>query len=251
MLQFFIKKPKKILLTTAVFILSALLILSSCDVNKNGKADTSESAPPPSKYECFPTVIIDAGHGGEDGGAVGVDGTLEKHLNLALALEIEEMLRSMGVKTRLTRTEDVLLYDRNSDYEGHKKAQDAAARIAIAEEYDSAIFISIHMNSFPQKQYRGLQVYYSPLTPESEKIAAEIQSLTAKNLQPENDRQIKPIGKSVYIMNNITHPAVLVECGFISNPEECALLSSKEYQSKLSLVICGAVLNYFDSIENT
>lgn len=243
-------KTKKFLLKAAVLVLSASLILSGCSVNKNSKDDTSESTPPPSKYASLPTVIIDAGHGGEDGGASGEDGTLEKHLNLALALEIEEMLRSMGVKTRLTRTEDVLLYNRESDYEGHKKAQDAATRIAIAAEYDSAIFISIHMNSFPQKQYRGLQVYYSPLSPESEKIAAEIQSLTAKNLQPENKRQIKPIGKNVYIMNNITHPAVLVECGFLSNPEECALLSKKEYRGKLALVICAAILNYFDGIEN-
>ena len=106
------------------------------------------------------------------------------------------------------------------------------------------------MNSFPQKQYRGLQVYYSTLSPESSRIATEIQSLTLKNLQPENNRQIKPISKNVYIMNKISHPAVLVECGFLSNPEECALLSSKEYQSKLALVICGAILNYFDSMEN-
>lgn len=243
-------KIKKKIFLSALFLLIISLVLGSCDTNEIGKSNTPESTPPPPKYASFPTVIIDAGHGGEDGGASGEDGTLEKHLNLEIALTLEEMLRAAGVKTRLTRTEDLLLYDRNSDYEGHKKAQDAAARIAIAEEYDSAIFISIHMNSFPQKQYRGLQVYYSPASPESSKIATQIQSLTVKNLQPENNRQIKEIGKNVYIMNNVTHPAVLVECGFLSNPEECALLSSKEYRSKLSLVICGAVLNYFDSIEN-
>ena len=250
MIQKNLSKAKKKIFLNTLFILIVSLVFGACSARKNGEINTPESAPTTPKYASFPTVIIDAGHGGEDGGASGEDGTLEKHLNLAIALELEEMLRAAGVKTRLTRTEDVLLYDRNSDYEGHKKAQDAAARIAIAEEYDSAIFISIHMNSFPQKQYRGLQVYYSPASPESSKIATQIQSLTVKNLQPENNRQIKEIGKNVYIMNNLTHPAVLVECGFLSNPEECALLTSKEYQSKLSLVICAAILNYFDSIEN-
>ncbi len=243
-------KAKNPRLLPIVLLLSLSLILCGCNkgTHDNGNNGAENTKPP--KYSSYPTVIIDAGHGGEDGGTSGEDGTLEKHLNLAIALELEQMLRSMGVKTRLTRTEDILLYDRNSDYVGHKKAQDAAARIAIAEEYDSAVFISIHMNSFPQKKYYGLQVYYSELSPESFKVAEQIQALTVKNLQPDNKRQIKPIGKNVYIMNKIEHPAVLVECGFLSNPEECALLSSKEYQSKLSLVICGAILNYFDSIEN-
>lgn len=244
-------KRSIVIYLTVLCILVISIADGGCDnLHNNSDNESNENTQPPSKYASFPTVIIDAGHGGEDGGAVGEDGTLEKHLNLSIAFEIDEMLRSMGVNTRLTRTEDVLLYDRNSNYNGHKKAQDAAARIAIAEEYDDAIFISIHMNSFPQKKYHGLQVYYSELSSESSGIAKEIQALTVKNLQPDNKRQIKPIGKNVYIMNKIKHPAVLVECGFLSNPEECALLTDKEYQSKLSLVISGAVLNYFESMQN-
>ena len=243
-------KRSIVIYLTVLCILMLSIADGGCDNLQNNSNESNEHTPPPSKYAYYPTVVIDAGHGGEDGGAVGEDGTLEKHLNLEIALELDEMLRSMGVKTRLTRIDDVLLYDRNSDYEGHKKAQDAAARIAIAEEYDDAIFISIHMNSFPQKKYHGLQVYYSEFSGESSKIANEIQSLTVKNLQPDNKRQIKLVSKNVYIMNKIKQPAVLVECGFLSNPDECARLKDKEYQSKLSLVICGAILNYFDGMEN-
>ena len=108
-----------------------------------------------------PIVVIDAGHGGEDGGAIGVNGVYEKDLNLSIALLLDEWLRAEGFETVLTRSEDILLYDKNSDYFGQKKVQDLAARRKIAEQYENAILISIHMNAFPESKYSGLQVYYS------------------------------------------------------------------------------------------
>ena len=194
-----------------------------------------------------PTVIIDAGHGGEDGGAVGIDGTLEKDLNLSIALELEEILRSQGIKTRLTRDTDILLYDKNSDYQGHKKIQDAAARIAIAEEYKNAVFVSIHMNSFSQSKYSGLQVYYSENSPSSSALAEAVQTLVSQNLQPNNKRKIKPSEGNIYILKKVTLPAILVECGFLSNPEECKALNSPEYRSRLCMILYTAISQYLQN----
>lgn len=228
----------------------AVLLLFSCNSG-------SENVPPSpeteqrSKYEDMPIVIIDAGHGGEDGGAVGIDGTLEKDLNLSIALELYEMLYAEGINARLTRTEDILLYDRNSDYQGHKKAQDAAARLKVAEEYDNAIFISIHMNSFPQEKYKGLQVYYSVNSPMSATLAQTVQELVVTNLQADNTRKIKPSESGIYLLEKVQHPAVLIECGFISNREECSNLNSPSYRSRLCLVLFTAICRYFDGLEQT
>ena len=107
------------------------------------------------------TVIIDAGHGGEDGGTSGENGVLEKELNLDLAKRVNELFKAAGINTVMTRDEDRLLYDPLSDYKGRKKILDMQERLRIASKHDNAIFISIHMNSFPEKKYSGLQVYYS------------------------------------------------------------------------------------------
>ncbi len=198
----------------------------------------------PAESASFPIVVIDAGHGGEDGGAVGENGVYEKDLNLSIAKTLDEMLRACGVKTVMTRTEDVLLYDRNSNYQGQKKVQDLATRRAIAERYESAIFISIHMNSFPQTQYNGLQVYYSTNNPTSAQLAEQIQSLVKDSLLPENRRAIKPAGSNIYLLNRLNCSAVLIECGFLSNPEECAHLSDENYRRRLAQTLCVAIMNY-------
>jgi N-acetylmuramoyl-L-alanine amidase len=122
------------------------------------------------------TVILDAGHGGEDGGAVGNGSIYEKNLNLAITLKIGEKLKSNGINVVYTRTEDILLYDRNVDYKNRKKALDLAARAQIAEKTPNSIFVSIHMNSFPKTQYSGLQVYYSKNDPLSKPLALAIQT---------------------------------------------------------------------------
>ena len=223
------------------------ILLCSCSVSPQ---KSPPQLPDPPKYEGYPTVIIDAGHGGEDSGAIGINGCLEKHLNLEIALLLEQMLRAEGVSTQLTRTEDILLYDRDSDYKGHKKLQDMTARISIANEYDDAIFVSIHMNSFTQEKYSGLQVYFSDNSPLSYELAKYIQDINVKLLQPNNKRQVKSAGTDIYLLKKIEHPAVLVECGFISNTEECALLSTEEYRQKLCFVIYSAILEYFDATEN-
>ena len=121
------------------------------------------------------TVVLDAGHGGEDGGAVSASGVFEKDLNLSIAKKLEKLLTSCGISVVMTRTEDVLLYDKTVDYHGRKKALDLAARRKITEETENAIFVSIHMNAFPASQYSGLQVWYSPNNSHSKILAQSVQ----------------------------------------------------------------------------
>ena len=223
----------------------AVIGIRTADGHRDADETESETAPLPDEYSNI-TVVIDAGHGGEDGGTVGVNGVLEKDLNLSIALALADALNSRGINTVLTRTEDILLYDRNSNYHGQKKAQDLAERRRIAEECENAIFVSIHLNFFPEEKYSGLQVYYSENDPDSLKLAQEIQRLTAETLQPENDRQCKA-SKDIYLLERLTCPAVLVECGFLSNAEECKQLCSPHYQKQLAYTLSEAIIKYIDA----
>ena len=210
------------------------------------KEDSPSSLP---QYQELPIVIIDAGHGGEDGGAIGKNGVYEKDLNLSIAKSLDELLRSCGIQTVMTRSEDILLYDRNSDYKGQKKAQDLATRREIAERYENAIFVSIHMNAFPESQYSGLQVYYSTNNSSSSLLAQTVQTMVKEKVLPKNNRQIKSAGTNIYLLDRLTCPAILIECGFLSNPEECERLMQTAYQNSLARVLCASVLDYLSQIE--
>ncbi len=187
------------------------------------------------------TVVLDAGHGGEDGGASSVGGILEKELNLAITTDIGAYLERCGISVVYTRTEDILLYDRNENYQGRKKILDLAARLKIARECENAVFVSIHMNAFPQKQYRGLQVYYSPNHPLSQTLASAVQENTRNYLDGENQRKIKKATSSIYLLDRLEKPAILIECGFLSNDAEAERLASEEYQKQLALVIAQSI----------
>lgn len=192
------------------------------------------------------TVVIDAGHGGRDGGTVGVDGvSVEKDLNLDVSLIICDMLKSAGVKVVMTRTEDVALTDPEAG--GGLKNQDLAARLKIAQNAQNPVFVSIHMNAFPIEKYSGTQIYYSTNNEGGKALADSIQSDVKNLLQPDNNRKTKPAGSNIYILDKISCPAVLVECGFLSNNDECAKLSVKEYRKKLALVISSSIMEYIYS----
>ena len=188
------------------------------------------------------TVVIDAGHGGEDGGAVAANGALEKDLNLAVAFYLYDLLKANGVNVIMTRTDDRLLYDKNENYIGRKKVLDLAARRRIAEEAGDCLFVSIHMNAYPLPQYGGLQVWYSPNHPDSEALALSVRDSVKATLQPDNDRPIKRATSSIYLLHHLQCPSVLVECGFLSNPSDASLLSSVDYQKQLSLAIFAGIL---------
>ena len=187
------------------------------------------------------TIILDAGHGGEDAGATGVNGALEKDLNLSMSKILGEMLIDKGFAVIYTRSEDKMLYAEFENIKGLRKISDLKNRCKVAKNYPNALFVSIHMNTFGDSQYSGLQVYYSENNQDSQALAEAIQSNVRKEVQPSNNRKIKP-GKSIYVLENVENTAVLIECGFLSNMEEAEKLSEKEYQKLLSFsIICGII----------
>lgn len=195
-------------------------------------------------------VVLDAGHGGEDGGTSSESGTLEKDLNLSVTLHLADYLRAAGIEVVLTRDTDRLLYDPNSDFKGKKKMLDLRTRLdiakAVASEHENAevIFISIHMNSYPQKSVKGLQVWYSPNHANSLSLAETIQNTARTLLGEDNDRSVKRAGSNIYLLDRAEIPSVLVECGFLSNPEDAAKLSDEKYRRELAFVLFTAVMHY-------
>ena len=190
---------------------------------------------------CY-TIVIDAGQGGEDGGTQSASGLYEKTVNLEIAQMLTAMLDGCGVETVMTRQEDILLYDRNADYHGHKKMLDLATRKKIAEETENALFVSIHMNAFPEKQYKGLQVFYSVNDSTSYTVASGIQERARMWLDPGNTRKVKAATSAIYLLDRLKCPAVLVECGFLSNPEEAARFETTEYRQKVAFTIFCALM---------
>ena len=219
-------------------ILFAILFGIAEKTRQKNDLDTINPAPP----SLTKTVILDAGHGGEDGGASSADGILEKDLNLALALTVRDILLASGVNVILTRETDTLLYDRNVDFQGRKKILDMQARLKIAEGASDPVFVSLHMNTYPDPSCQGVQVWYSANNPASENLAKVIHATVQELLQHENDRPVKKSGSSIYLLHHLECPAVLVECGFLSSPEEAALLNDAAYRQKLALTLCMGIL---------
>lgn len=189
------------------------------------------------------TIVIDAGHGGEDGGAEG-NGLVEKELNLDVSKRLSSLLRNAGINVVMTREDDVLLYDVNSDYEGKKKYQDVRRRLEIAQSQENPVFVSIHMNYFAQTQYSGLQVWYSKNDARSRILANLVQSNVKSRLQPNNKRNIKEATSAIFLLDNATFPAVLIECGFLSNPEEARALGDENYRQELAKSIYQAIMTF-------
>ena len=183
-------------------------------------------------------LILDAGHGGEDGGAVSVTGVPESRVNLEIVQKLRDTLALYGVNPVVLREEDVSLHDPEASTLREKKRSDLKNRVRAVE---GGTLLSIHQNSYPGSQYRGAQVFYAP-TGGSRELAELLQTALREELQPDNDRQAKPIPESVYLMNHVSCPAVLVECGFLTNPEEEALLRDGGYQRQLAAVLAGAWL---------
>ena len=189
-----------------------------------------------------PIVIIDAGHGGADAGAIGVRGTLEKDLNLAVAKELAARFSEAGIPVLLTRSTDALVLKEGEDVKGQRKAKDLYNRMEIANAYPDATLISIHMNAYPVAKYRGLQVYYNKASAESGRLAHRITEKVKNELDPVYTRVPNFRGDALYLLANAKGRAVLVECGFLSNAEEEAKLLEKDYQKKLSFCIFYAMM---------
>lgn len=195
-------------------------------------------------YSVQHAIIIDAGHGGEDGGAVAYDGTTEKTLNLNVALKLREICELAGYRVLMTRQTDQSLS--GADF---NKNLDMRARIQLTQEHPSAIFVSIHMNKFSVEKYSGAQVFYSDNNPSGERLAQSIQQEIRNNLQENNSRQIKVGNDSSILLKNIKNPAVIVECGFISNHAELKLLQDEAYQTKMAYCIFLGILKYHQEMD--
>ncbi len=204
--------------------------------------DTDTSATP-TENRCV--IVIDPGHGGEDGGAVAADGTVEKDLNLEFAKNLDSMCNVLGIETVMTRESDELLYSKYSDledYTGKKKVYDLKNRLRFTNEAgDNTVFVGIHMNKFTDPKYSGTQVYYSPNKVSSENLAKGVQSLIKDTLQPENERAVKKAGSAIFLLKRLQIPAILIECGFLSNEAETTMLKSSEYKKEFSLTTAVAI----------
>lgn len=186
-------------------------------------------------------IVIDAGHGGEDGGATSCTGKLESAFNLEIALRLNDLLHLMGYETRMIRTGDISVYTKGETI-AQKKVSDLKERVRIINETENGILVSIHQNQFTDGRYHGAQVFYAG-TEGSDRLAKVMQELLIQSLNPENTRKCKR-AEGIYLMEHIDRTGVLVECGFLSNPEEEAMLRQPEYQKMLCCVISGAVSEY-------
>ena len=223
-------------------ILWALMLLSIGFAVRGGvKMASSEQVEIAAERPC---VIIDAGHGGKDPGKVGVDGSLEKDINLQIARKLQRFLVMADVDVVLTRESDAGLYDEDAP---NKKVQDMKNRVSIIEEKKPDLTVSIHQNSYHEEYVHGAQVFYYAGSEESKELAGRIQQVMALDLDPDNTRQAKA-NDSYYLLKKTSSPIVIVECGFLSNPQEGQKLLTDEYQNKLAWGIYNGILNYFNEV---
>ena len=231
------KKNAVIILIILCFALFVFLMIRS-----TGKIALETSSTPQKQA---PILIIDAGHGGEDGGAV-VGDVLEKVINLSVAQDISDLLTLCGFETRMTRTTDDALTREGADVK-KRKYNDMKLRLDMYNSSDDNVILSIHQNKFTTSSSKGAQVFFSPNNERSQLLAESIRLAVKNSMQPENERSCKAAGKEIYLLKNTNNPAVLVECGFLSNSEERERLLDEGYQKQMALAVVSGFLDYYNS----
>lgn len=226
------KKPNKVILLTSVLV---LIILNLCIFFVN--ADS------PINYSDY-TITIDAGHGGKDPGKVSSDNVSEKDINLEIAIKLQAVLSDNGFNVIMTRTTDESPAISQNLQES--KTNDLVARVNICNNSNSDYFISIHQNSYPDATCKGAQVFYHSSSEASKSLATSIQKHLISDVDPTNKRQIKA-GNDYYVLHKSSCPAIIIECGFLSSPEEVANLSDSNYQEAIALAIMNGII---EDIEN-
>lgn len=192
-------------------------------------------------------LILDAGHGGEDGGASSAAGEKESNINLAIVCKAQTLAVFLGVETRLTRDADVSLHSDGAQTIRQKKVSDLKNRVAMIESIGNAVLLSVHQNYFTDPRYSGAQVFYNG-DDLSQQWGEGTQKVLRQVLRPGNDREAKPMPDGIYLFDHVSCPTILVECGFLSNGEEAALLSTDAYQRKLAVALMGACLTNLQMI---
>lgn len=185
-------------------------------------------------------IVVDVGHGGFDSGKVGVNGELEKDINLQVALKLKDTLETDGISVIMTRQDDKGLYDENAS---NKKVQDLQKRCDLINEENPLLTISIHQNSYTSPEIKGAQVFYYTTSAESQKLAQMIQEALIKQVDPENHREAKA-NDSYYLLKKTKSPIVIVECGFLSNPQEAVKLTDESYQQQIVTAIRNGIFQY-------
>lgn len=196
------------------------------------------------------TLILDAGHGGEDGGASTAAGDKESDINLAIAQKARALMTFLGVEPLLSRETDISLHSSGAETIRQKKVSDLKNRVALIEDTPNAMLLSIHQNYFTDPRYNGSQVFFN-----SDDISRQwgeaAQEVLRQVLSPDNDRKAKPMPDGIYLFDHVSCPAILVECGFLSNGEEAALLLTDTYQRKVAMALAGAYLNELQMMPTT
>lgn len=193
-------------------------------------------------------IVVDVGHGGFDSGKVGVNGELEKDINLQVALKLRDTLKAKGMEVIMTREDDQGLYDENAS---NKKAQDLQRRCELINKEKPLIAVSIHQNSYTSPQIKGAQVFYYTTSKESQALAETVQKTLIEQVDPENHREAKA-NDSYYLLKKTEPPIIIVECGFLSNPEEAEKLTDDAYQQNIVDAVCLGIFKYLgkDTDEN-
>lgn len=230
-------KKSAVLSLIPIYCIVLSLLLSIAILGSKAVTVISEN----SRVQQQNVVIIDAGHGGVDGGATSCTGVLESQINLEIAKRLDDLMHLLGIQTKMIRITDTSVYTEGESIAA-KKVSDLKKRVKIVNEMENAILISIHQNNFSDQRYWGAQVFYAD-TAGSKELANKIQAQMKSTLNPGSKRNIKK-ADSVYLLNHINNVGVLVECGFLSNPQEEAKLRSKEYQLQLCSVIASSCSDY-------
>ncbi|MEG0570224.1 MAG: N-acetylmuramoyl-L-alanine amidase [Oscillospiraceae bacterium] len=194
-------------------------------------------------------IVIDAGHGGADPGAIGINGSEEKDINLSIALNLRDILILNGYDVIMTRDTDKSIHNPIYKEIAKQKTSDLKTRLKIIHTYPNAVVISVHQNHFEESRYKGAQMFYGRNNSLSKTLAQEIQTSFASLIQKDNNRKIKESTSDVYIIHNAKNPIVLVECGFLSNKDDAANLSDPEYQKKVAFTIYAGIGNFFMNIK--
>lgn len=234
-------KIKKFIFPCICFALLSAFVFLMISAALNIKVSVSSE-----NVKSMPTIVIDAGHGGEDGGAVSESGVLEKDINLSIANDTYALFYLLGFDVKQTRKTDIAL-DNGEDTIRKRKVSDMKKRLEIFNSSEENTIISIHQNKFSESKYHGTQIFYSPNNPKSKQLADSIKYSVKGLLQPDNERECKKADSGIYLLKNTNNPAVIVECGFISNGEECKNLLDSLYQKQMAYSITAGFLSYYNT----
>ena len=242
----FVINKKRIQIILSAILISVLTFGMQISIKEKEELTVETTSTPASNK----TVVIDAGHGSPDEGAESNNGTTEAQINLKIALKVQKLLEQTGSTVILTRSDDNAIYDLDSKSLKQKKVSDIKNRVKIGNESSADIFVSIHLNKIPQQQYYGWQCFYNSKNENSKMLAEQLQENLNESIQKENKRVAMNLN-TVYIMKNVEIPISIVECGFLSNPEEEKQLQEDEYQNRLAWGIYNGITDYFYNLENS